>query len=390
MSTEENKALVRRFLEAQNKGDLAALEEMIAPDFIDHSVLPGQGPTREDYIQGVAEDQAAFSGAQLRIEDQLAEGDTVMTRLTVRGAHDRAMFTGMAPTGVKLETTAITVNRVVGGKITAEWSEGGGMYELTRQRLDQELREREQFEQELSVARRIQQALLPKELPLLDSWSIVPYYEPAREVGGDFYDFLPLGSEHVGVVIGDVSGKGIAAALVMANTQSVLRAVAQSGCTPGQLLAQANEALWAYIPPNMFVTCFYGILDPESGRIRYANAGHNPPCCRRHREQATDLWATGMPLGLMPGMIYEERETVLLPGDGVLFYSDGLVEAHNPEREMFGSPRIRRLVTEHTSDTKNLTAYVMEELGRFTGEQWEQEDDVTLVTLQRLAARAKA
>src|SRR5215210_1771749 len=102
MSTEENKALVRRFLEAQNKGDLAALEEMIAPDFIDHSVLPGQGPTREDYIQGVAEDQAAFSGAQLRIEDQLAEGDTVMTRLTVRGAHDRAMFTGMAPTGVKI------------------------------------------------------------------------------------------------------------------------------------------------------------------------------------------------------------------------------------------------------------------------------------------------
>jgi hypothetical protein len=176
-------------------------------------------------------------------EDQLAEGDTVMTRLTVRGAHDRAMFTGMAPTGVQLETTAITVNRVVGGKITAEWSEGGGMYELTRHRLDQELREREQFEQELSVARRIQQALLPKELPLLDSWSIVPYYKPAREVGGDFYDFLPLGSEHVGVVIGDVSGKGIAAALVMANTQSVLRAVAQSGCTPGQLLAQANEAL---------------------------------------------------------------------------------------------------------------------------------------------------
>ena len=387
MSTEDNKALVRRFVQAQNEKDLAALEQMMSPDFVDHSVLPGQGSTREDYLRVVAEDQAAFSEARLIIEDQIAEDDKVMNRLTVRGAHDQGMFWGMPPSGVKLETTAITVNRVVGGKIAEEWSEGSVMYELTQQRLEHELREREQFEHELRVAQRIQQALLPKELPLLDDWEIVPYYQPAREVGGDFYDFLTLPDGRVGVIIGDVSGKGVAAALVMANTQSVLRAVSQVSATPGELLSQVNEVLWTYIPPNMFVTCFCGILNPESGRFTYANAGHNPPL-RQHGGKPTDLRATGMPLGLMPGMTYEVKATVLLPGDGVLFYSDGLIEAHNTEREMLGSSRLKALVTEHVSGVKHLTAYVVAELRRFTGEHWEQEDDITLVTLERLAAKA--
>ena len=387
MSTEDNKALVRRFVQAQNEKDLAALEQMMSPNFVDHSVLPGQGSTREDYLRVVAEDQAAFSEARLIIEDQIAEEDKVMNRLTVRGAHDQGMFWGMPPTGVKLETTAITVNRVVGGKIAEEWSEGSVMYELTQQRLEHELREREQFEHELRVAQRIQQALLPKELPLLDDWEIVPYYQPAREVGGDFYDFLTLPDGRVGVIIGDVSGKGVAAALVMANTQSVLRAVSQVSATPGELLSQVNEVLWTYIPPNMFVTCFCGILNPESGRFTYANAGHNPPL-RQHGGKPTDLRATGMPLGLMPGMTYEVKATVLLPGDGVLFYSDGLIEAHNTEREMLGSSRLKALVTEHVSGVKHLTAYVVAELRRFTGEHWEQEDDITLVTLERLAAKA--
>jgi serine phosphatase RsbU (regulator of sigma subunit) len=300
------------------------------------------------------------------------------------------MVTGMPPTGVKLGFTGIIINRLVDGKIAEEWSEGTYAYELTQQRLDQELRERERFEQELRVAQRIQQALLPKELPLLDDWDIVPYYQPAREVGGDFYDFLTLPDGRMGVIIGDVSGKGIAAALVMANTQSVLRAVARRGdIAPGQVLAEANEVLYAYIPSNMFVTCFCGILNPESGRFTYANAGHNPPL-RQHGGKAIDLRATGMPLGLMLGMYYEEKETVLLPGDGVLFYSDGLIEAHNQEREMLGSHRLRDLLKEHTPGAKHLTAYMVAELGRFTGEQWEQEDDITLVALQHRTASDRA
>src|SRR5215210_3407730 len=192
------------------------------------------------------------------------------------------------------------------------------------------------FEQELGRARSIQHALLPKDLPRLADWKITYHYQPAREVGGDFYDFLRLEEGRLGLVIGDVSGKGIAAALVMANTQSVLRAIARRGnVPPGQVLAEANEILQAYIPSGTFVTCFYGVLDPQTGRLVYANAGHDPPC-ERHDSQVDELRARGMPLGLMPGMPYEEKETVLAAGDNLLFYSDGLVEAHDPKGEMFG------------------------------------------------------
>jgi serine phosphatase RsbU (regulator of sigma subunit) len=176
---------------------------------------------------------------------------------------------------------------------------------------------------------------------------------------------------------------------VMANTQSVLRTVVQINEAPGQALRQTNEVLWNYIPPNMFVTCFYGILDPTSGRLVFANAGHNPPCCL-NQNGVTDLLATGMPLGLMSGMVYEEKEIILLPEDGVLFYSDGLVEAHNSQREMLGSSRLRNLMTDGVPGASDLTAKVIEELGRFTGEDWVQEDDLTLVALQRLATVSPA
>src|SRR3712207_47212 len=182
----------------------------------------------------------------------------------------------------------------------------------------------------------------------MEGWVIAYHYRPAREVGADFYDVLVLDDGRVGFVLGDVSGKGMPAALVMACSQSVLRAVAQrAGITPGQALKEANEVLFTYIPSSMFVTCFYGILDPADGRLRYANAGHDLPYLRRDGQRSSDLWARGMPLGLMPQMSYEENETSLESGESILFYSDGLVEAHNPHREMFGFPRLRGLVDEY-------------------------------------------
>jgi serine phosphatase RsbU (regulator of sigma subunit)/CHASE1-domain containing sensor protein/anti-sigma regulatory factor (Ser/Thr protein kinase) len=238
-------------------------------------------------------------------------------------------------------------------------------------------------EQELRMARSIQHALLPKNLPELEGWEIAYHYQPAREVGGDFYDFLRLDNGRVGLVIGDVSGKGMAAALVMANAQSVLRAVARrGGITPGQVLQEANELMYAYMPSNMFVTCFYGVLDLESGRLLYANAGHNLPC-ERHDRQVDELRARGMPLGLMPGMLYEEEEAVLAAGDDLLFYSDGLVEAHDPKGEMFGSSRLQGLMKAHRSGDSSLINFLLSELTRFTGKNWYQEDDITLVTLER-------
>jgi serine phosphatase RsbU (regulator of sigma subunit) len=201
-------------------------------------------------------------------------------------------------------------------------------------------------------------------------------------VGGDFYDFVDLSRGRLGLIVGDATGHGMPAALLMATTRGMLRAVVQSLESPGEVLARVNEALVADIPPSTFVSCFYCILDPQSGCLLYANAGHNLPC-RRHNGQVDDLRARGMPLGLMPGTGYEEKEAVLDAGDSVLFYSDGLVEAHGPQGVMFGSPRLRGLVAEHSGEQGSLVDFLMGKLRSFTGEGWEQEDDITLVALER-------
>ena len=134
----------------------------------------------------------------------------------------------------------------------------------------------------------------------------------------------------------------------------------------------------------MFVTCFYAILDPKRGSLRYANAGHDLPYVW-HSGEAEELRARGMPLGLMPGMSYEQKEIVLDAGDSALFYSDGLVEAHDPKGEMFGFPRLRALVAQH-GEERSLGESLLEELYSFVGEGWEQEDDITLLTLERSAS----
>jgi serine phosphatase RsbU (regulator of sigma subunit)/predicted ester cyclase len=383
-SAEENKAMVRRFLEAQDKGDLETLDELLAPDFVDHSLFPGQDPDREGFMQSAAEEHAIFSNVRIHIEDQAAEGDKVISRLTIKRIHDRREFMGVAPTGMELKASAIVIHRIAEGKIVEEWSEGTGLLEATRQRLEQERIERERIEQELLVARRIQQASLPKEVPELEGWEITPYYQPAWEVGGDFYDFLELPNGHVGLVVGDATGKGVPAALVMASARSTLRAIAQASESPGDVLRRANDPLATDIPTNMFVTCFYAILEPKSASLRYANAGHDLPYLWGGGA-AEELRARGMPLGLMPGMEYEEKEIELDAGEGVLFYSDGLVEAHDPKGEMFGFPRLRALIAEH-GEERAVGDFLLEQLYSFVGEGWEQEDDITLLTLKRSAS----
>jgi steroid delta-isomerase-like uncharacterized protein len=425
---EKNKALVRcYFEEAWRKGNVAAVDEYVAADYVDHSIPSGLPPGREGLKQAITTYHTAFPDVKGTIDDIFAEGEMVAFRWTSRGTH-LGEWLGIPPTGNHVTTTGITVYRIAGGKVVENWTgtdlspteeeqrwltEGGGGWprrsgdipaterdtspqiwgvlprNLTWRLRVEEARERERIEQELHVARRIQQASLPKEVPELEGWQITPYYQPAREVGGDFYDFFELEDGRVGVVVGDATGKGVPAALVMSATSSMLRAVAQAlgSSSPGEVLAQVNETLLARIPPNMFVTCFYAILEPKSGSLRYANAGHDLPYLRRlSRDDAQELRARGMPLGLMPGMGYEEKEASLKEGESVLFYSDGLVEAHDLHYEMFGFPRLRRLVAEHSAEEGSLVGFLMDELRSFTGEGWEQEDDIALVTLRRSAS----
>ena len=370
---EENKASFRRYLEeAWNQSNLEVVDE-IFDRYVSHlpdgSVLE-RGP--QDVKRFVGEFRSAFPDLRLIIEEQLAEGDKVVSRGTIRGTHLRE-FRGMAPTGEEMEIPGMAVFRFSEeGKVVESWDS-----------YDQLSLMRQSIEQELRVARSIQQALLPQGLPQLEGWQISPYYQPAREVGGDFYDFFELEDGRVGVVEGDATGKGMPAALVASATSSMLRAVAQAldSSSPGEVLSRVNETLVARIPPNMFVTCFYAILDPRSASLGYANAGHDLPYLWRGG-YAEELRARGMPLGLMPKMSYEEKETFLGAGEGVLFYTDGLIEAHNPQGEMFGTPRLRSLLSEHPMDGANLSATLMGELYPFTGEGWEQEDDITLLTLE--------
>jgi serine phosphatase RsbU (regulator of sigma subunit) len=379
-SAEENMALARRFLEARGKADLDGMEQIMAPDFVDHTLAPGQQLDRERYKRSVAEYVSAFSNIRILIEDQVAGGDKVVTRFVGRSTHDRGEIMGVAPTGMELTNRVIVINRIVEGKIAEEWGVGTSISELREGfaarmvHLAQERLERERVEHELRVARRIQQASLPKEVPEVEGWQIAYHYQPAREVGGDFYDFHHLSEGRLGMVVGDATGKGVPAALVMSTTCGMLQLAARAlgSPSPGKVLEQVNEALLARIPANTFVTCFYCILDPKSGHLSYANAGHNLPC-RRHDGQADELRARGMPLGLMPGMAYEEKEAMLENGDSVLFYSDGLVEAHDTKGEMFGFPRLRELVAEHGQgeEGRALRDVLMEELYSFTGEEWE-------------------
>ena len=298
MSAEQNKALVRRFYEVHaGKADLDALDEILAPNFVSHNkMVPGQQPGREGTKQAIAELSATFSNTRFLIEQQVAEGDLVVTRLTVHATHDRRGIMAVAPTGREGSYKGIFIHRIVGGKIAEEWGLATTGLKMRGQRLEQEIRERERIEQELLVARRIQQASLPKEVPKMEGWQISPHYHPAREVGGDFYDFHLLSEGRLGVVVGDATGRGVPAALVMATTCGMLQAVSQavgSSSLPGEVLAQVNETLFARIPANMFVTCFYAILEPKSASLIYANAGHDLPYLHRTSGEAEEMRARG-------------------------------------------------------------------------------------------------
>ena len=236
--------------------------------------------------------------------------------------------------------------------------------QLVRQQQAEAL-QRERIEQELRVARVIQETLLPAEIPTFSGWQIHAHWQPAREVSGDFYDFLHLPDGRMAVIIADVTDKGVPAALVMATTRSILRGAAERMISPGAVLARTNDLLHPDIPQKMFVTCLYLLIEPHSGKIVFANAGHNLPYLISNG-QVTELRATGMPLGLMPGMQYEEVEAQLSECDALLLSSDGLVEAHNPERGMYGFERMVK-VMESEITTEEIVPELLRTLKEFFG-----------------------
>jgi serine phosphatase RsbU (regulator of sigma subunit)/anti-sigma regulatory factor (Ser/Thr protein kinase) len=236
--------------------------------------------------------------------------------------------------------------------------------------------------EELRVAEIIQRSLLPESLPNIAGWRLDAWYKPARVVGGDLYDIIPLPGDLLGIVLGDASDKGVPAALVMATVRTLIRAAAQRVVLPGQVLARANDDLCAQIPPGMFVTCFFAILDTASGRLRFANAGQCAPnLCGPNGVE--ELRASGWPLGMLPGRTYDEGEITLTPGSTVICFSDGLTETHDPAGEMFGTDRITATLAGMDNCAPLIPALLAVQQ-QFAGPSWEQEDDVTLISLTRL------
>ncbi|HLZ58587.1 MAG TPA: SpoIIE family protein phosphatase [Ktedonosporobacter sp.] len=295
----------------------------------------------------------------------------------------RGELIGLLNLGPRLSGQGYTSqDRTLLSQLSAQVAPALRVAQLVHEQQEQ-VREHERIEQELRTARLIQHSFLPEALPLLAGWQLNTSYKPAREVGGDFYDFMPFEDGRLGLVLGDATDHGMPAALVMTTTCTMLRTAAQASASPAEVLARVNTLLYGRIPSRMFVTCFYAILDPKSGRLQYANAGQDWPF-RYSQEGASELRATGMPLGMMPGTHYEGQEVTLAPGESILLYSDGLVEAHNTAHNMFGLPHLTELIAAYPGNT-TLIDYLLGELKRFTGADWEQEDDVTLVTLQRVA-----
>jgi len=251
---------------------------------------------------------------------------------------------------------------------------------------DENLLFHQRLEMELDVARKIQQILLPQQIPVIAGFNISTFSEPAKQVGGDYHDLIKLMSGGLGIAIGDVSGKGMPASLLMANVQASLRRYSESAYSPKEIIHRINNSLCPicqYIEEHRFITLFYGILQPESKMLVYSNAGHNYPLVfQENGRVCRQLESTGLPCGIMEDAHYDEAQIKLGSGDVVVFYTDGIIEALSPDEKEFGEERLRNIVSSDPQlDSASLVASIHEELARFVGDAL-QYDDLTLMALK--------
>ena len=261
---------------------------------------------------------------------------------------------------------------------------------LEKVRLQEEEIRRQRLDEELSVARQIQLSMLPAGCPAEAGWDFAAYYEAAHQVGGDFYDFfeLPRGDDdrRLGLVVADVADKGVPAALFMALSRTTIRNVAIGDRTPAAALEKANEMILNDSQTDLFLTAFYAALDLDSGRLVYSNAGHNPPLWYRAKSDEIDLLFTGgIALGVLPDILLENVEIKLEAGDALIFYTDGVTEAMNPQLQEFGLQRLREAIPPSADGCSALE--VVESLVAAVNlhcEDARRWDDITLLVIRRL------
>jgi sigma-B regulation protein RsbU (phosphoserine phosphatase) len=314
------------------------------------------------------------------------EGLDLLARLkAAENAPPIVVMTGWATVGLAVEA----MQQGIGDFVEKPWVNSRLLDILQKQvRIGRDRREaREQAiastraqERESAEARSIQQGFLPKEIPQLAGYEIVGAWQPARVVGGDYYDVLPFGRETLGVCIADVAGKGLPAALLMSNLQAAFRGLASPAVSPEELCDKLNSLICRNIASDRFITFFYAQLDGVARQLRYTNAGHNAPIVA-HKDGSHDrLREGGGVLGVFPVQAFDMGVYDLAPGDRVLLFTDGVTEACNPEGEEFGDARLLQLLEENRElSAGDLQRKILSVVAEFCRGHW--HDDATLIAI---------
>jgi sigma-B regulation protein RsbU (phosphoserine phosphatase) len=266
------------------------------------------------------------------------------------------------------------------------------LYVTTRSRLEERNRQLQEkvvaeertlrlHEQDFERAREIQEALMPKQLPQIRACQLAAVCQPARIVGGDYYDAIRLGDSSIAVVIGDVSGKGMAAALLMSNLQAIVRAFAHSGLEPQELCAKANQLIAATVAPGKYITFFYAVVDAARMRLDYCNAGHNPPMLQHGNGTLETLGEGGPVLGVFPGACYTGGTADLRQEDCLVLFTDGITEAMNAQDEEFGEERLMALLSPRPGSAEECRKEIVGAVIQFSNGVFHDDATVLVMTV---------
>jgi sigma-B regulation protein RsbU (phosphoserine phosphatase) len=343
--------------------------------------------------RGVVERVA--EGGQPMLTSDAQMDDRLSLRMSVLSLGLRSIL--CVPLKLKDQVTGVIYvdNRLQGGVFVQDDLElltaiaSSAAIALENARLYQVAVEKGRLEQELQMARTVQASLLPAQAPQFPGWEFAAQWQPAREVSGDFYDFVPTHSGQLALLIADVVGKGMPAALFMALSRTILRASVGDAPSLAEGMARANRLVCADAAEGMFVTVFCALLGPETGEVTYVNAGHNPPLLRRQGDSGegkplTELRPTGIALGVLEDSAFEQRSVYLEPGDCLLLYTDGVPDATGTEAQRFGMERLRHVFLKHQHEpAAGIIASLSRAIGEFTGAM-PQFDDIAIMIAKRV------
>ena len=328
-----------------------------------------KGQTLQDWINFQALDEASESAAMMG-NDQLL----LAVPLLIKNDNFGILLVQEAPGGLRFRARRLDIINGIAQQAALA---------LQNDRLQEEMVVRERLETEVQLARQIQQTFIPDELPVLSGWDLAARWWMARQVGGDFYDVMELPGGRIGLFIADVADKGMPAALFMSLTRTLVRAAVIDTESPAEALRRVNDLLIPDTQQGMFVTAVYAVLYPETGKLVYANAGHNPPLWLTSDDKIERLTRTGMALGVVEGTEITERTIELNKDDNLLLYTDGLSEAFSPDGDLFEEERIIAVLGAKKSESaEKILRRIEDELDKFVGDE-EQADDLTMLLLQR-------